>query len=90
MPTSESDPAAGDPVILRGRIRKIDGDVAMVEVYRSYPTGITVAVGTVAVQCAALERDESGGDGGAVPSDEEKIREAMAEAQDHPGRIVTR
>ena len=24
------------------------------------------------------------------PSDEEKIRDAMAEAQDHPGRIVTR
>jgi hypothetical protein len=24
------------------------------------------------------------------PSDEDRIRDAMAEAQDHPGRIVTR
>jgi hypothetical protein len=26
----------------------------------------------------------------AAPSDEDRIRDAMAEAQDHPGRVVTR
>jgi hypothetical protein len=83
---AETDPAVGDPVILRGRILKIEEGVALVEVYRSYPVG-----GTVAVQCGALELDETPDDGGAVPaSDEDRIRDAMAEAQDHPGRMATR
>jgi hypothetical protein len=84
MPTPENDPAVGDPVILHGRIKSIHEDVALVEVYRSYPVG-----GTVAVQCGALELDETTDDGGAVPDDEELIRRAMAEAQDHPGRVAT-
>jgi hypothetical protein len=86
MPTEQNDPAAGDAVILRGRIKNITEGVALVEVYRSYPVG-----GTVAVQCGALELDESGDalDGG-VPDDETRIRDAMAEAQDHPGRLVER
>jgi hypothetical protein len=53
VPTPENDPAVGDPVIIRGRIKAIDEGVALVEVYRSYPVG-----GTVAVQCGALELDE--------------------------------
>jgi hypothetical protein len=87
MPTEDNDPAVGDPVILRGRIKSIDAGVALVEVYRSYPVG-----GTVAVQCGALELDETEGDGGVKddPGDEDRIREAMAGAQEHPGRIVTR
>lgn len=131
MTTTE--PAVGDPVILRGRILKLDGGVALVEVYRSYPVG-----GTVAVQCGALELDESAHDGdtpackisGEDPyreyqdalaeharasgldrertqrlvdrawdayqrhlaslPDEDRIRDAMAEARDHPGRTITR
>jgi len=85
MPTPENDPAAGDPVILRGRIKSVQDGVALVEVYRSFPVG-----GTVAVQCGALELDETSDGTVAAPSDEARIREAMAEAQDHPGRIVTR
>jgi hypothetical protein len=81
----ETDPAVGDPVILRGRIKSITEGVALVEVYRSFPVG-----GTVAVQCGALELDESadGHDGG-VPADEDRIRAAMNVAQQNPGRIVT-
>src|SRR6266567_3521337 len=56
MPTPENDPAVGDPVILRGRILKIDAGVALVEVYRSYPAGWTVAV-----QCGALELERRPG-----------------------------
>lgn len=82
---TETDPQVGDPVILRGRIKSLIEGVALVEVYRTYPVG-----GTVAVQCGALELDESTGDGGTAEPDEDRIRGAMAEAQDHPGRIVTR
>jgi hypothetical protein len=82
-----TDPAAGDHVILRGKILRIDEGVALVEVYRTYPVG-----GTVAVQCGALDLDETAGDGGvqAEKSDEDRIREATTEAMDHPGRIITR
>lgn len=83
---AETDPKAGDPVILHGRIKSLMDGVALVEVYRSFPVG-----GTVAVQCGALELDETPDDGGIVPeSDEDRIRDAVAEAQEHPGRIVTR
>jgi hypothetical protein len=86
MPTPENDPAVGDPVILRGRIKAIDSGVALVEVYRTYPVG-----GTVAVQCGALELNETpDGPDEAEASDEDRIREAMNEAQEHPGRTVTR
>ena len=43
------DPELGDSVIISGTIKAVDGGVALVEVYRSYPVG-----GTVAVQCGAL------------------------------------
>lgn len=82
MATTE--PAVGDPVILRGKILKLDEGVALVEVYRSYPVG-----GTVAVQCSALELDESEHDGGTPASDEDRIRTAMNVARENPGRIVT-
>lgn len=82
----QTDPQVGDPVILRGRIKSLSGGTALVEVCRSYPDG-----GTVAVQVGALELDETRlGHGATAASDEDRIREAMAEAQDHPGRIVTR
>jgi hypothetical protein len=35
-------------------------------------------------------RHAIGGDVPVSPSGEDRIREAMAEAQDHPGRVVTR
>ena len=86
MPTKDNDPAVGDPVVIRGTIRAIIEGTALVEVYRSYPVG-----GTVAVQCGALELDETPEDGGTVPeSEEDRIRALMAEAQEHPGRVVTR
>lgn len=84
MAAEQTDPQVGDPVILRGRIKSLIDGVALVEVYRTFPVG-----GTVAVQCGALELNESTGDGG-VPADEDLIRDAMAEAQDHPGRVVIR
>jgi hypothetical protein len=37
-----------------------------------------------AIACAAVRGARR------VPSDEERIREAMAGAEDHPGRIITR
>jgi hypothetical protein len=82
-----TDPQAGDPVILRGRIKSLIDGVALVEVYRTFPVG-----GTVAVQCGALELDETpaAADSAAPASDEDRIRDAMAEAQEHPGRVVTR
>lgn len=55
----QTEPAVGDPVILRGIILKLAEGVALVEVYRTYPVG-----GTVAVQCGALELNEAGHDGG--------------------------
>jgi hypothetical protein len=43
---------------------------------------------------AAMERlwrdVEALGSQDAVPSDEDRIRDAMAEARDHPGRTITR
>jgi hypothetical protein len=85
MTMAETEPAVGDPVILRGRIKSLIEGVALVEVYRSYPVG-----GTVAVQCGALELDESVHDGGTPASEEDRIRDAMTEAMDHPGRTITR
>jgi hypothetical protein len=69
--------AVGNQVVLTGVILEIDGAVALVRVDRSFPPG-----GTVVVRLGKLPADE--------PSGEEKIREALAEAQDYPGRIVTR
>ena len=82
---AETDPQVGDPVILRGRIKSLMDGVALVEVYRTFPVG-----GTVAVQCGALELDETPDTGTVPESDEDRIRGAMAEAQEHPGRMITR
>jgi hypothetical protein len=45
----QKDPEVGDSVFISGTIKSISEGVALVEVYRSYPAG-----GTVAVQCGAL------------------------------------
>ena len=86
MPTPENDPAVGDPVILRGRILKIDAGVALVEVYRSYPAGWTVAV-----QCGALELDETPASAGeeAGPSEEDKIRLLTRAGMENPGKVAS-
>jgi hypothetical protein len=65
MAETETDPQVGDPVILRGHIKSLIEGVALVEVYRTFPVG-----GTVAVQCGALELDESVHDGGTPASAE--------------------
>lgn len=79
-----AEPAEGDPVILRGRIIRLDAGVALVEVYRSYPVG-----GTVAVQCGALDLDETTDDNVVPESQEDRIRAAMKTAMENPGRAVT-
>jgi hypothetical protein len=86
MPTLENDPAVGDFVIVRGQIKSIIDGVALIEVYRGYPVGANVAV-----QCGALDLAEPA-DSTAVGagSEEDRIRDMMAEAQAHPGRMVTR
>ena len=69
--------AAGTQVTLTGTIMELNGDVAVVKVDRSIPAGGTIIV--------RLSRPD------AVPaSDEDRIRDAMAGAQDHPGRVITR
>jgi hypothetical protein len=40
--------------------------------------------------CGVVWRSHTGGDHPWTPSDEDLIREAMAEARDHPGRTITR
>ena len=67
----------GNTVVLVGTIVEIEGDIALVKVDKSFPEG-----GTITVRLGKLTVD--------VPSDEDRIRDAMAEAQDHPGRIVSR
>lgn len=59
--TQNRDPQAGDPVILRGHIFRIEEGIAVVEVYQAVPVGLRVPV-----QCGALEYDELAmpGDGG--------------------------
>lgn len=67
----------GNTVVMVGTIVAIDGDIALVQVDKSFPPG-----GTITVRLGRLTID--------VPSDEDRIRDAMAEAQDHPGRVITR
>jgi hypothetical protein len=70
----------GNMVVLTGTIVEIQGNVALVQVDKSFPSGTT----TIAVRLGKLPA----GDGEA--SDEDRIRDAMAAAQDHPGRTITR
>jgi hypothetical protein len=53
------DPRPGDPVLIHGKITSIHEGTATVAVYRSDPVGQSIAV-----QCGALELDETHGDGG--------------------------
>jgi len=69
--------AVGGTVVLVGTIMEIQGNIAMVKVDRSFPEG-----GVIAVRLGALAVE--------VPSDEDRIRDAMAEAHDHPGRTIIR
>lgn len=80
-----TEPREGDPVILHGRIVKLDGGIALVEVYRTYPVG-----GTVAVQCGALEYDDGISEmgSGQEPAEADRIAEAMRQAEAVPGRTV--
>ncbi len=73
----------GNTVVLAGTIVEIQGDVALVQVDRSFPSGTT----TIAVRLGTLPAAPYG----AVHADhrEELIREAMTEAQHHP-RTITR
>ena len=70
----------GNTVVLVGTIVQIEGYVAVVRVDRSFPDG-----GTIAVQLGRLP---------AAPydevHDEDRIRDAMTEARDHPGHVITR
>lgn len=67
----------GNTVVLSGTIVQIEGDVALVRVDRSFPE-----CDTIAVRLGKLPDD--------APSDEDRIRDAMAGARDHPGRTITR
>lgn len=56
---------------------------------RDLPEPVMAAAGQVRLAVAALGGKDIGAPPGAV-SEEDRIREAMAEAQEHPGRTVTR
>jgi hypothetical protein len=102
---------AGNTVVLVGTIVQIEGDIALVQVDKSFPSGTT----TIAVKLGKLPaapydeahavercaicgvvlrshdaRDHAWTPGGDAPSDEDRIRDAMTEARDHPGRTITR
>ena len=64
-------------VVLTGTIVEIQGNIAMVKVDRSFPEG-----GVIAVRLGALAVE--------VPSDEDRIRDAMTESHANPGRTITR
>jgi hypothetical protein len=102
----------GNTVVLVGTIVEIQGDVALVQVDRSFPSGTT----TIAVRlgklpaapydeahavercaiCGVVLRSLDAADHpwtGIEPctsSDEDRIRDAMTEAHNHPGRTITR
>ncbi len=69
--------AVGNQVVLTGTIVEIEGNVALVQVDKSFPSGTTA----IAVRLGKLPDDS--------PSEEDKIREAMRLAQENPGRTVT-
>ena len=68
-------------VVLTGTIVEIQGDVALVQIDKSFPSGTT----TIAVRLGKLP---------AAPydevHDEDRIRDAMTEAHAHPGHTITR
>jgi hypothetical protein len=72
----------GNTVVLVGTIVEIQGDVALVQVDKSFPSGTT----TIAVRLGKLPAAPYD----TVHGDEDRIRDAMGEARDHPGRTITR
>lgn len=78
----QRDPQVGDSVVLRGRIISIDEGVALVEVYRTWPGGMSIPV-----QCGALEHDErSDREGEGQESETDAIQRAVDEAARNPGQ----
>ena len=67
----------GNMVVMTGTIVQIEGDIALVRVDKSFPDG-----GTITVKLGKLPDGD--------PSDEDRIRDAMTEARDHPYRTITR
>ena len=68
----------GNMVVLTGTIVEIQGDVALVQVDKSFPSGSA----TIAVRLGKLPDPRN--------ADEDRIRDAMTEAQAHPGRTIIR
>jgi hypothetical protein len=81
--TEPRDPRVGDPVILRGRIVSINEGVALVEVYRTWPVGMTIPV-----QCGALEHDERPDRDGGQESEADAIQRTVDEATANPGHTA--
>ncbi len=74
----------GNMVVLMGTIVDIEGGVALVRVDKSWPEG-----GVIAVRLGKLPDDDPP-DPYRDPMVEDRIRDIMAEAHDHPGRTITR
>jgi len=70
---------AGSRVTLTGTVVEIEDGIALVQVDKSFPSGTTTIAVRLGLPVEVLD-----------PSDEDRIRDAMAEAHDHPGRTVTR
>ena len=68
-------------VVLTGTIVEIQGNIAMVKVDRSFPEGGVIAVRLGKLPAAPYDE---------IHGDEDRIRDAMTEARDHPGRTITR
>ena len=68
----------GNTVVLTGTIVEIQGDVALVQIDKSFPSGTT----TIAVRLGKLAAAPYD----AVPGDEDRIRAAMTEAHQRPHR----
>ena len=67
----------GDTVVLTGTIVEIAGDIAIVRVDKSFPLA-----GVIAVRLGTLPDH--------APSDEDRIRDAMASARAGLDRTITR
>jgi hypothetical protein len=96
----------GNTIVLMGTIVEIQGDVAVVRVDKSFPDGGTIAVRLGRLLeahgvercaiCGVVLRSHDAGDHPwtgiepCAPSDEDRIRDAVTEAQAHPGRTITR
>jgi hypothetical protein len=76
----------GDALVVRVRYRVSQPEAELIKAQVRSALGLDEAT-RVLVLPDAMSLDVVVPD---EPSDEERIRDAMAEAQDHPGRMVTR